>query len=101
MIQNLEQNEKKEVTLLSKGTSFFGWTIEYTFVVLFNICDIVKFFERSTKFGDRLFQLIQIFKFLNIFLMNKTGSHLREHYLRITCPKKKSKGERKPKVKRK
>lgn len=30
MIQNLEQNEKKEVTLLSKGTSFFGWTIEYT-----------------------------------------------------------------------
>lgn len=25
--------------------------------------------------------------------MNKTGSHLREYYLRITCPKKKSKGE--------
>lgn len=62
-------------------------------MVLFNICDIVKFFERSTKFGYRLFQLIQIFKFLNIFLMNKTGSHWREHYLRITCPKKKSKEE--------
>ncbi|AKX87217.1 hypothetical protein LIANG_13915 (plasmid) [Enterococcus durans] len=61
-------------------------------MVLFNICDIVKFFERSTKFCNRLLKLIQIFKFLKIILTNKIGYHLIKHYLRIKCAKKKAKG---------